>query len=147
MRLGNRGEDDLGASLDVELSEGIIQIGEQTEVGVLDGLALTTKDPIGVVDLQILDHSVVVHCKLRSLYVFLYFLAELFKVPVGVKVDFELNLFGAGVSLLVILVLLVLHLIQIVLQVLVLNLHSDKQLDAAAERVVVARHKWWGRVG
>jgi hypothetical protein len=84
VRLGNGGEDDLSASLDVELPEGIIQVSEQTEVGVLHGLSLATEDPVGVVDLQILDHSVVIDCQLGSLDVFLHLLAKLFKVPVGV---------------------------------------------------------------
>lgn len=103
---------------------------------MLDGLPSSAENAVSMVDLKIFDDPIVIYRQLRSFNVFFHFLAELFKVPIRVQINFKLDLLGTWISLIVALITLR-HLINIVFQVLVLNLHSHKQLDTPSVRIIV----------
>jgi len=140
-------ENNLSAWLDAQLFKWLGHVGQQTEVGVLHWLASTAHDSVCVVDLQVLDHSVIIHGKLGPLYVILHFRAKLLEIPHGIEVDFELNLLGTWIPHLLARCCILLILAHVALEVLVLDLDSDEQLDATLVSSVVPWHKWRGRVG
>ena len=140
VHLWNRGENDLIPRLDIQISEWIGQVGQKAEVCVLNWLSWALQDTICVVDLQVLNDSVVIDCKLRPLNILLHLWTELFKVPVGIQVDLKFDLLSTWVSRTVWLVL-GWDLIEIIFEILVLNLHSNKQLDSPTVCVIVSWHK------
>ena len=100
MGLGDGGEDDLCAWLDAKCLEWLSHVGQQAEVCVVDRLSLAANNAIGVVDLQVFYHSVVIDSQLRSLDVLLDFGAELLEVPSRIEVYLKLYLLSTWIPLL-----------------------------------------------
>ena len=126
LRLRDSCENNLSTWLDSKLFERLGHVGEQTEVGVLDWLTRTADNSVCVINLQVLNHSVIIHRQLGPLYVILHFRAKLLEIPHWIEIDFELNLFGTWIPHLLARCWILLVLAHVTFEVLVFDLDSDK---------------------
>ena len=91
------GYNNLRAGLNVLFSERRIEIFKLPVKVVRHRLPVRASSSIRVVEEQCLDHVLVLHSKLRAHDVLLYLLAELFKSPAVVELNFKFDLLGAWI--------------------------------------------------
>ena len=129
-----RGDDNLGAWLDVLFSQRRILICQLSVPGV-GPRAVGTRDAVCVVEQKLVDDTLILHRQLRPIDVILDFAAEVLQGPVSIELDFKFDLLGGGalgVSILVRIVRIV------ALEVAVFDLDSHEQLDALVVANLVA---------